>query len=119
MRGATLAAAVVTAIVGPAAPAMAGSACGQDGVAILCVTAAQAQDQLALEYQVTQSDGPGTYSVYYVDAAGGPASTAQPIGPLAFQELALGSLYAPLNRCYNVHLESAPGTSLVVGPVCA
>jgi hypothetical protein len=115
----TLAAAVAVATVGLAAsPAAAGSACGQDGVAILCVTATQVQDTLALNYQVTQTDGPGTYSVYYVDADGGTPSTAQTVGPLGFQALAMGSLYAQLTHCYNVHLDSVPGTSLVVGPVC-
>jgi hypothetical protein len=115
----TLAAAIAMATVGLAAsPAAAGSACGQDGIAILCVTAQQSQDALALNYQVTQADGPGTYSVYYVDVDGGPPSIAQAVGPLGFQALAMGSLYGQLNHCYNVHLDSAPGTSLVVGPVC-
>lgn len=119
MRGLTIAAAVAMATIGFAAsPAEAQSACGQDGVAIMCVTAEPAQDVLALNYQVTQGDGPGTYSVYYVDADSGAQSAAQPVGPLGFQQLSLGSLYAQLDHCYNVHLESAPGTSLVVGPVC-
>jgi hypothetical protein len=101
-----------------ASPAAAGSACGQDGVAILCVTAQQSQDALALNYQVTQSDGPGLYSVYYVDANGGSPSNPQTVGPLGYQSLVLGALYGQLNHCYNVHLDSGPGTSLVVGPVC-
>ena len=119
MRSLTLAVAVAMAAVGlVASPAAAGSACGQDGVAILCVTAQQSQDALALNYQVTQYDGPGVYSVYYVDANGGSPSNAQTVGPLGYQSLVLGTLYGQLNHCYNVHLDSAPGTSLVVGPVC-
>ena len=121
MRGmrVTLAAAVAVATVGLAAsPAAAGSACGRDGVAILCVAALPSQDSLGLQYQVTQSDGPGVYSIYDVDAAGGEPSAAQPVGPLGFQSLVLGSLYGALGHCYNVHLDSAAGTSLVVGPVC-
>jgi len=119
MRGAMLAMAAAMAAVGLAAsPAEANSACNQDGTAVLCVTAAQSQDVLALNYQVTQNDGPGSYSVYYVDAVGGPPSAAQPVGPLSYQQLALGSLFGQLNHCYNVHLDSTPGTSLVVGPVC-
>ena len=120
MRRLTLAVAVAMAAVGfMASPAAAaGSACGQDGVAILCVTARQSQDALALNYQVTQYDGPGLYSVYYVDANGGSPSNAQTVGPLGYQNLAMGTLYGQLNHCYNVHLDSAPGTSLVVGPVC-
>jgi hypothetical protein len=82
------------------------------------VTALPSQDALALDYQVTQSDGPGVYSVYYVDANGGLPSAAEPVGPLGFQQLSLGSLYGQLAHCYNVHLDSDPGTSLVVGPVC-
>jgi hypothetical protein len=119
MRTLTLALAVAMATVGlMASPAAAGSACGQDGVAILCVTAQQTQDVLALNYQVTQKDGPGIYSAYYVDATGGSPSNSQAVGPLGYQSLALGALYGQLNHCYNVHLDSAPGTSLVVGPVC-
>ncbi len=119
MRGATFATAVAMAAVGLAAsPAQANSICNQDGVAIFCVTGAQTQDVLALNYQVTQSDGPGLYSVYYVDAAGGSPSVPAQVGPLSFQQLMLGSLYGQLNHCYNVHLDSTPGTSLVVGPVC-
>jgi hypothetical protein len=101
-----------------ASPAAAGSACGQDGVATLCVTARQVQDVLAIDYQVSQYDGPGTYSLYYVDATGGSPSTSTTIGPLGFQGLSMGTLYAELDHCYNVHLDSTPGTALVVGPVC-
>jgi len=119
MRSLTfVAAAAMATVVLAASPAAAGSACGQDGVAVLCVTATPVQDVLDLRYQVIQADGPGTYSVYDVDAAGGPPSTAQTVGPLGYQELVTGSLFAGLNHCYTVHLDSAPGTSLVVGPVC-
>lgn len=121
MRGLTLAAAVAVSMATAAvaaSPAEAQSACGQDGVAIMCVTAEPTQDVLALNYQVTQSDGPGTYSVYYTDADSGLQSAAQAVGPLGFQQLSLGSLYGQLDHCYNVHLDSDPGTSLVVGPVC-
>jgi hypothetical protein len=119
MRGLTFAAAAALATVGFAAsPAAAGSACGLDGVAVLCVTATPVQDVLALHYQVIQADGPGTYSVYYIDANGGPSSNPQTVGPLSSQQLVAGTLFAGLDHCYNVHLDSAPGTSLVVGPVC-
>lgn len=120
MRGAALAAAVAmtTMWLGTPPAAAAGSACGQDGVAVLCVTATPVQDVLALNYQVIQADGPGTYSLYYVDANGGPPSNAQTIGPLGSRQLVVGSLFAGLNHCYTVHLDSAPGTALVVGPVC-
>lgn len=121
MRGlrVTLAATVAVAAVGLTAwPAAAGSACGQDGVAILCVTATPSQDALGLDYQVTQADGPGVYSIYYIDAEGGDPSAAQPVGPLGYHSLVLGSLFGQLGHCYNVHLDSAADTSLVVGPVC-
>ncbi|HEU5333621.1 MAG TPA: hypothetical protein VFU73_12660 [Actinocrinis sp.] len=101
-----------------AAPAAAASACSQDGVAVLCVTAKQSGDVLALGFQVTQADGPGVYSVYDVDAGGGAASNAQTVGPLSARALATGSLFGQLGHCYTVYLDSAPGTSLVVGPVC-
>lgn len=119
MRVLTFFAAVAMATLGTgASPAAAGSACGQDGVAVLCVTATPVQDVLALRYQVSQADGPGAYSIYYVDANGGPPSIPQTVGPLGFQQLVAGTLFAGLNHCYTVHLDSAPGTSLAVGPVC-
>ena len=120
MRTGVLAVAVAVAAVGLAAsPAGAGSAvCGQDGIAVLCVTATQAADVLSLNYQVTQADGPGAYSVYYVDADGGDPSTTKTVGPLSARAQAVGSLFGQLGHCYAVHLDSAPGTSLVVGPIC-
>ena len=119
MRRLALATAIAVATAGLAAsPAAAGSACGQDGVAVLCATAQQTQDVLALNYQITQVDGPGTYSLYTVDAADGTQSTAQTVGPLGFRSLVTGTLYGQINHCYTVHLDGAAGTSLVVGPVC-
>jgi hypothetical protein len=119
MRTAVLVVAVALATAGLAAsPAAAATVCGQDGAASLCADAAASADALAIHFQVTQTDGPGTYLVYYVDTVSGLPGPANPVGPLGYQAVAAGTLYAHLNHCYDVHLDSAPGTSLVVGSVC-
>jgi hypothetical protein len=129
MTAATLVAGPVAAI-GSAASAAAAAApvgapagvraatCGNDGVTDLCASTLPSQDSLAIDYQVTQLDGPGTYSVLYTDTASGQSSLPQAVGPLAYQAVGSGTLYAQIQHCYDVTLTSAPGTSLTVGPVC-
>ena len=92
--------------------------CAGDGVAMLCANALPSQDNTAINYQVTQMDGPGIYSIYYTNTNTGVSSQAQVVGPLGYQSTATGVLYAAIQQCYNVTLNSAPGTSLTVGPVC-
>jgi hypothetical protein len=109
---------VASAAVGSsAAPAAAAGACAQDGAAVLCVTTV-AQDSLAITYHVTQTDGPGRYTFYYVDTSTGVVSPTQAIGPLDYQEVAMGTVFARLNRCYDVHLDGTAGTSVVITQVC-
>ena len=100
----------------PAAPRAA--TCNNDGVAMLCATTLPSQDSTAINYQVTQLDGPGTYTVTYTDTTTGQTSQPQNVGPLSYQGVASGTLYARIQRCYNVTLVSTPGTSLTAGPVC-
>lgn len=101
-----------------ATPASATSTCTQDGVAQLCASAAPVQDVMAIDWGVTQLDGPGNYSVYYVDQTTGQPSTPQQVGPLPFQVVASGRQYGSLNHCFVVVLTSPPGTSLSTSPVC-
>ena len=101
-----------------ASPAAADSSCASDGVATLCVTAKESQDAQALSYQITQTDGPGTYLLYYVDRETGEASNPRTIGPLAYQAVVSGNLFARVSHCYDVHLDGTPGSSLVLTPTC-
>ena len=119
MRRAVLAAVVALAAVGSAAaPARAAADCADDGVASLCATAKASGDALALQYQIVQSDGPGTYSLYYVDTTTGTTSPSRAIGPLDYQQGDSGTFMVNIGHCYDVHLDSVPGTSLVVSQVC-
>jgi hypothetical protein len=124
MRRALLVMAIAFAAVGSvavgsaASPVGASTACGDDGMAGLCVDSGPRQDALGLTYRITQADGPGAYSVYYEDADTGVASVPHEVGPLAFQQSASGTLLAPLNHCYDIHLDSDAGSALIVGPVC-
>ena len=101
-----------------AAPANASSTCTQDGVAQLCASATPVQDVMAIDWGVTQFDGPGNYSVHYVDQNTGQPSTPQQVGPLPYQVVASGRQYGSLNHCFVVVLTSPPGTSLATSPVC-
>lgn len=117
---ATVAAAATTfGAVGLAAdPAAATSTvCQQDGVANLCASSLD-EDSVVINYQVTQLDGPGTYSVFYTSNTTGVSSNPKTIGPVAYQRTVSGTLYAALNDCYTVYLTSTDGTSLSTGPVC-
>jgi hypothetical protein len=124
MWRAALAGAVAVAAAGPAAPPAADAAartstvCQTDGVAQLCVSSLDEQDTVGIVYQVTQLDGPGTYTIEDVSQSTGATSNPTTVGPLAYQGTASGTLYAGQNACYNVELTSAAGTSLVAGPVC-
>jgi hypothetical protein len=123
MWRAALAIGTVLAAVGLAAPqaAAAGrtaSVCQADGTARLCASSLDEQDVVAIMYQVTQIDGPGTYAVEDVSLTTGATSNPQTVGPLSYQGTASGTLYAGQSACYNVELTSAAGTSLVAGPVC-
>ena len=111
-------AAVLATVTFSASDADAAAGCNQDGVAGLCVDTRQSQDAWAIVYQVTQADGPGTYTVYYVDTSTGMASAPRTIGPLAYQATVSGTFLVPFNHCYNVHLDSVAGTSVVAGTVC-
>src|ERR1700722_16858400 len=101
----------------PAPPGTAGepraaTACTSDGVDTLCVSASVAQDSTALNYQVTQSYGPGSYSVSYTDTTTEQASVLHNVGPLAYQAVGSGTLYGALQDCFTMTLASTPGTSL-------
>jgi hypothetical protein len=117
-----VAAATAVALAGvglAASPASAtATVCQQDGVAELCASSIATQDVLTINYQVTQFDGPGTYSAYYVSESTSNASTAQTVGPLGYQGTASSTFHAAPGDCYDVHLDSSAGTSLVTGPVC-
>ena len=121
-RTAAFAVAATTSLVGAALTASPAAAtattCSQDGVSTLCVSSQDEQDVLAINYQITQTDGPGTYSLFDVSTTTGVSSAPHTIGPLAYQGTASGDLYAGLTDCYNVYLTSTAGTSLVAGPVC-
>lgn len=111
--------ALAVTVMGVAVPnASAASTCQQDGVATLCANAMSQQDVVAIGYQVTQFDGPGAYTLYYVSDTTGASSDPRNIGPLGYQGTVSGTMYAALDDCYEVHLDSASGTSLVAGPVC-
>jgi hypothetical protein len=109
--------ATIMAWLGGATPASA-TTCSQDGVALLCVNATPVQDVLALQYQITQVDGPGSYSIHYVETVSGTQSNPQSAGPIGYQQTVTGTLYAGLGKCYNLFLTSTAGTSNVAGPVC-
>lgn len=101
-----------------AAPASAASTCTSDGVAQLCAGANPVQDVTAVDWGVTQLDGPGSYSVYYVDQNTGQPSTPQQVGPMPYQVVVSGRQYGALNHCFVVVLTSPAGTSLATSPVC-
>ena len=112
-------AAVAVAAMGFAVPrAAAATTCEQNEAAILCASATDQPTTAAIGYEVTQLDGPGSYSVYYVSDATGAVSNALAVGPLDFQGTAAGTFYAGQSVCYHVHLDSASGPNLIVGPVC-
>lgn len=106
-----------SAVAGVPAAARAAT-CNGDGIALLCASTSPSQDSTAINYQVTQMDGPGLYSIYYTNTATGASSQPQSVGPLAYQGTVTGVLYAAIQQCYNVTLVSAPGSSVTVGPVC-
>src|ERR1051326_4576854 len=93
----------IMAWLGGATPAGA-TTCSQDGVALLCANAMPVQDVLALQYQVTQVDGPGSYSVYYAETITGTQSIPQSVGPIGYQQTVTGTLYAGTGKCYNIFL---------------
>lgn len=112
-------AAVAAAAMGFAVPhAAATTTCAQNEAAALCASATTQTGAAAIGYEVTQLDGPGSYSVYYVSDTTGTVSNALAVGPLGFGNTAAGTFYAGLNDCYHVHLDSPSGVSLIVGPVC-
>lgn len=113
------AAALAMTVTGATAPnASAASTCQQDGIATLCANAMDQQDVVAISYQVTQYDGPGTYTVYYVSDTTDEPSNPRSVGPLGYQGTASGTMYAAQDDCYHVHLDSTSGTRLAAGPVC-
>lgn len=118
VAAALVAAAVATDAWLFATPASATSTCTQDGVAQLCAAASMVQDVTAIDWGITQLDGPGNYSVYYVDQTTGQPSTPQQVGPLPYQVVVSGRQYGALNHCFVVVLTSPPGTSLASSPVC-
>jgi hypothetical protein len=123
MWRAALATGAVLATVGFAAPSATAarrttSMCRTDGTAQLCASSLDEQDVVAIMYQVTQLDGPGTYSVDDVSLNTGATSDPQTVGPLSYQGTASGTLFAAQTACYDVELTSTAGTTLVAGPVC-
>lgn len=105
------------------APSAAGGArtaavCKNDGTATLCASTFPSQDATAINYQVTQQDGPGSYSVFYTNLTSGVSSPLRSVGPLGYQNVTSGVMYAAIQRCYNVTLSGNSGTPIVVGPVC-
>jgi hypothetical protein len=92
--------------------------CSSDGVASLCVSAYDTQDVVTISYQVTQMDGPGSYTVTNTNTTSGLTSQPQDVGPLGYLGNTSGTFTAQIQRCYNVTLVSTPGTSLTAGPVC-
>lgn len=112
-------AALAVAAMGFAVPhAAATTTCDQNEAAVLCASVTDQPTSAAISYEVTQLDGPGSYSVYYVSDANGAVSNAIAVGPLDNQATAAGTFYAGLSACYHVHLDSPSGVALVVGPVC-
>ena len=110
---------VALAVALPAAPAYAGeTVCVQDGVARLCATAEMVQDVTAINYDVTQQDGPGSYQIHYVDLNNGVTSMPQSVGPLPYQQHGFGTMFGELGHCFRVILTSAAGTDLQASPVC-
>jgi hypothetical protein len=92
--------------------------CEQDGLVMLCADTKAASDAVALEYEITQSDGPGTYTLYYVDARTGAKGPVRDIDPLANGQVVDGALLAHVGHCYDLHLDSVEGTSVVVPSLC-
>lgn len=114
-----LAAAPASALSGTPIEPRAVTACNSDGVATLCVRAYVVQDSTSLAYQVTQLDGPGSYTVSYTDTTTGQISASHNVGPLSYRAIGSGILYGALDDCFTMTLVSTPGTSLTAGPVCA
>ncbi len=114
-----LTAAHASALTGAPVEPRAATACGSDGVATLCVSASAPQDSTLLNYQVTQQDGPGSYTVSYTDTTTSQISASHNVGPLAYQAVGSGTLYGALQDCFTMTLVSTSGTSLTAGPVCA
>jgi hypothetical protein len=103
----------------PASPAHAGdTVCAEDGVAELCATAEMEMDALAINYSVSQQDGPGSYQIHYVDLNNGFISPTTGVGPIRFQQSEFGTMFGELGHCFRVVLTSTPGTTLQVEPVC-
>jgi len=113
-----LAAAHASAATGAPIEPRSASVCNSDGVATLCVSAFVVQDSTSLAYEVTQQDGPGSYTVSYTDTTTGQTSDSHSVGPLAYKAIGSGTLYGALRDCFTMTLVSTPGTSLTTGPVC-
>lgn len=94
------------------------ASCSTDGVAQLCATTTPGGDSVNIDWGVTQLDGPGSYSIHYVDQNTGLPSNPVPVGPLAYQKAASGQLFGALTHCFVVVLTSPAGTTLTSGPVC-
>jgi hypothetical protein len=88
------------------------------GVASLCATAQEFQDVTAINYDVTQQDGPGSYQIHYVDLNNGFTSQAQSVGPLPYNQHGFGTMFGDLQHCFRVILTSTAGTDLEASPVC-
>jgi hypothetical protein len=115
-------AALASALLGAAfsiTPASAANTvCEEDGVARLCATGRAVQNVTAIDYDVTQQDGPGSYQIYYVDLENNFTSPRASVGPLSYQQHATGTLYGEPQHCFRVVLTSSSGTTLDVAPVC-
>lgn len=101
-----------------AARAATATDCEQNGLVMICADTKAAADAVALEYEITQLDGPGVYTLYYVDTRTGAKGPARDVGPLDNGEVVDGTLFAHVGHCYDLHLDDTEGTSVVVPSLC-
>lgn len=94
------------------------TSCSQNGLVMLCASTRAAMDAVALDYEITQFDGPGAYTLYYVDSVTGARGPAVGIGPLDNGAVVDGTLFATVGHCYNLHLDDVQGTLVVVSSLC-
>jgi hypothetical protein len=92
--------------------------CVHDGIATLCASAQENGDVTAINYDVTQQDGPGSYLIHYVDLNTGFTSMPQGVGPLQYGQQVFGTMFGSLQHCFRVILTSPAPTDLEASPVC-
>lgn len=94
------------------------SACGELGTTRVCVNAREVQDVTGLQYVITNGgEQEMTYTVWYVDVTGGPASgkvkeTVEAGG------MVVGYFYGTVQHSFTLHLcDEAETECVVLGPV--